>query len=237
MKRAWVWVIIIANLLALIALVFVYPHLMISPGSLTPAHATLVENCSSCHAPFRGAAVDKCNSCHAIADIGVRTTTGAVIADSKTRPAFHQALKTQACLSCHTEHAGANLNARQPSFSHALLNDTMRNQCGSCHVPPADELHADGTANCATCHNQDGWKPATFDHARFFPLIGPHKATCTTCHANSNFSTYTCFSCHEHEPGRVRAEHLEEGIRNIENCVECHRNGESDGEGEGNDDD
>jgi len=236
-KRAWVWAIVIANLLALIALVFIYPHLMISPGSLTPAHATLVENCSSCHAPFRGVVVDKCISCHAVADIGVRTTTGAVIADSKTRPAFHQALTTRTCLSCHTEHPGANTNARQPSFSHALLNDTMRMQCGSCHVPPADDLHADETANCATCHSQDGWKPATFDHARFFPLVGPHKATCATCHANGNFSTYTCFSCHEHEPGRVRAEHLEEGIRNIENCVECHRDGESDGEGEGSDDD
>lgn len=233
MKRGWVWALVGANLVAIIALVFAYPHLMISPGSLIPAHATLAENCSSCHTPFRGATAEKCVSCHAVADIGIRTTTGAKLSGQSTRPVFHQALSTQACLSCHTEHPGANPVAPKPSFSHALLNETMRNQCSSCHVPPADALHADKSANCATCHSQNGWKPATFDHDRFFPLIGPHKATCATCHTKSDFSTYTCFSCHEHEPGRVRAQHLEEGIRNIDNCVACHRSGE---EGEGEDD-
>lgn len=237
MKHGWVWAIVVANLLALIALVFVYPHLMISPGPLTLAHAALAEDCLSCHAPFQGASPEKCISCHAVADIGVRTTTGVAITGLKTRPAFHQSLTTQACLSCHTEHPGANPDARQPQFSHALLNDMMRNQCASCHVPPADALHADRAAGCTTCHSQDAWKPATFDHARFFPLSGPHKATCVTCHTNGDFNAYTCFSCHEHEPGRTRAEHLEEGIRNIDNCVACHRNGEPDGEGEGDDDD
>ncbi len=237
MKRGWVWALVGANLVAIIALVFAYPHLMISPGSLIPAHATLAENCSSCHAPFRGATAEKCVSCHAVADIGIRTTTGAELAGQSTRPVFHQALVTQACLSCHVEHPGANPTAREPTFSHALLNETMRNQCSSCHVPPADALHPDRSANCATCHTQNSWKPATFDHDRFFPLIGPHKATCATCHTKSDFGSYTCFSCHEHEPGRVRAQHLEEGIRNIDNCVSCHRRGDREGEGDGGDDD
>ena len=237
MKRGWVWALVGADIFAIIALVFAYPHLMISPGSLIPAHATLTESCSSCHAPFRGATAERCVSCHAVADIGFRTTTGAVLARQNTRPAFHQALVTEACLSCHVEHPGANPGAREPTFSHALLKETMRNQCSSCHVPPADALHADKSANCVTCHSQNGWKPATFDHDRFFPLIGPHKATCTTCHSKGNFSTYTCFSCHEHEPGRVRAQHLEEGIRNIDNCVSCHRSVDGEGEAGGGDDD
>lgn len=237
MNRGWVWALVGANLLVVIALVFAYPHLMISPGSLVPAHITLAENCSSCHVPFRGAAPDKCISCHAVADIGIRTTKGVAIANPNAPPAFHQALTMQACLSCHAEHPGANPVARQASFSHSLLNETMRNKCSSCHVPPADTLHADKTANCSTCHSQEGWKPATFDHDRFFPLTGPHEATCATCHTGANFSAYTCFSCHEHEPSRVRAQHLEEGIRNINNCVACHRNGASEGEsGEGDDD-
>jgi hypothetical protein len=237
MKRGWVWALVGVNLVAIIALVFAFPHLMISPGSLIPAHATLAENCSSCHAPFRGAPPEKCVSCHAVADIGIRATTGALIAGQGMRPAFHQALVTQACLSCHVEHPGANPAAREPTFSHALLNGKMRSQCSSCHVPPADALHADKSANCATCHSQNGWKPATFDHDRFFPLIGPHKATCATCHTKNDFSTYTCFSCHEHEPGRVRVQHLEEGIRNIDNCVSCHRKGEAEKEGEQGSDD
>lgn len=235
MKRGWVWALVGANLVAIIALVFAYPHLMISPGSLIPAHATLAENCSSCHAPFRGATAERCVSCHAVEDIGIRTTKGEATAGPNARPAFHQALITQACLSCHTEHPGAKPVAREPSFSHDLLNETLRNQCSSCHLPPADALHADKAANCSTCHNQNGWKPATFDHDRFFPLTGPHKATCTTCHSKGDFSIYTCFSCHEHEPGRVRAQHLEEGIRNIDNCVSCHRRGDREGEGDGGD--
>lgn len=96
MKRGWVWALVGANLVAIIALVFAFPHLMISPGSLIPAHATLAENCSSCHAPFRGAPPEKCVSCHAVADIGIRATTGALIAGQGMRPAFHQALVTQA---------------------------------------------------------------------------------------------------------------------------------------------
>ena len=32
-----------------------------------------------------------------------------------------------------------------------------------------------------------------------------------------------CYGCHEHTPANIRAEHEEEGIRDFENCVECHR--------------
>jgi hypothetical protein len=234
-KRGWVWAVVGANLVAVVALVFAYPHLMISPGSLVPAHAALTETCSSCHQPFRGVAPEKCISCHALPDIGIRTTNGLPLDGQDMGPPFHQALTSQSCLSCHSEHPGGNPNAREPSFSHGLLNASMRDQCASCHVPPADQLHADKTANCSTCHSQDRWKPATFDHTRLFPLTGPHKATCATCHVTDDFSTYTCFSCHEHDPSRIRAGHLEEGIRNIENCVACHRSG--DAEGEGGDDD
>lgn len=32
-----------------------------------------------------------------------------------------------------------------------------------------------------------------------------------------------CHGCHEHKEAKVRAEHLDEGIRDFRNCVECHR--------------
>ena len=41
MKRGWVLILIAANLLALAALVFAYPHLMVSPGALVRGHAEL----------------------------------------------------------------------------------------------------------------------------------------------------------------------------------------------------
>ena len=41
-------------------------------------------------------------------------------------------------------------------------------------------------------------------------------------------ANYTCYGCHEHSRSKIREEHLEEGIRDYENCVECHRSGDED---------
>lgn len=50
-----------------------------------------------------------------------------------------------------------------------------------------------------------------------------------------DYSRYTCYGCHEHTPDNIRREHIEEGIRDFDNCVECHRNAdEHDIRGRGN---
>ena len=41
MKGRWLWIVISANLLVLVALAFVYPHLMLSPGAVSYTHLTL----------------------------------------------------------------------------------------------------------------------------------------------------------------------------------------------------
>ena len=66
------------GVLALVALVFVYPHLMVSPGPLVPGHRALATDCFACHAPLRGASSAKCVQCHATTDIGLRTTHGRI---------------------------------------------------------------------------------------------------------------------------------------------------------------
>ncbi len=48
----------------------------------------------------------------------------------------------------------------------------------------------------------------------------------STCHVGNDYKRYTCYGCHEHTPAKVRAEHEEEGIRDFENCVKCHRSGD-----------
>lgn len=78
MRRWGLWLIVI-NLCGLIALVFALPHLMIAPGPLIPAHAGITTNCFACHAPFKGASTDRCTACHKVADVGIRTTTGAAV--------------------------------------------------------------------------------------------------------------------------------------------------------------
>ncbi|WP_374137565.1 cytochrome c3 family protein [Sphingomonas sp.] len=242
MIRRWALWLIIANLCGLIALTFALPQLMVAPGPLIPAHKAITSDCFACHAPWTGVAANRCATCHKLADIGVRTTTGMPVKRKGNAIAFHQSLTQPNCIACHSDHSGPQLvKASQQRFAHALLKPELRGQCATCHRAPQTPLHAQSGKNCAACHSQTAWKPATFDHRRFFALTGPHKASCSTCHTGGDTSRYTCFSCHEHQPAQIRAEHAEEGIRNIENCVRCHRSGDGEaGEregGEGGDDD
>ena len=224
MKRRWVLLIVAANLIGLTALVFLYPHFMIAPGPLLPAHAALETNCFACHAPLRGAVADRCITCHTVADIGLRTTTGAPIARATAITPFHQGLTSQNCMACHTDHTNPAFAPRsRTSFSHALLSTAIRDSCTSCHAAPATAVHSGATAQCTQCHSQDRWKPATFDHKRFFVLDRDHNAACDTCHTTSDRRQYTCYGCHEHTEANIRAKHIREGIPNFTNCVSCHR--------------
>jgi len=227
-KGRWLFWVIAANLLVLVGLAFAYPHLMLSPGPVVTAHAEIGTDCFACHQPWRGAAAPLCIACHAVPDIGLRTTKGAAIVHASARPrlkaAFHQDLIEQDCIACHTDHRSPRLAEQsRKSFSHALLRPAVQQQCEGCHQKPADRLHQKVAGDCKACHSQDAWKPATFDHAQSFVLDRNHDVECATCHKAADYSAYTCYGCHEHTPANIRAEHQEEGIRDFENCVECHR--------------
>lgn len=224
MKR-WLLALIAANLLVVVALAFTYPHLMVSPGPLVSGHAELATDCFACHAPMRGAASPRCIACHALPDIGVRTSKGVALAARPVKSSFHQELIEQDCMACHSDHLGTKLaHPDRKPFSHALLRSAVQERCEACHKTPVDNLHRQIAGNCKQCHSQERWKPATFDHDKLFVLDRDHNTTCVTCHTGDDYSRYTCYGCHEHRPDKVRAEHIEEGIRNFENCVECHRN-------------
>ncbi len=127
-------------------------------------------------------------------------------------------------MACHSDHLGVRLaRASRKQFSHELLRVTIRGECESCHTPPGDDMHRALTTSCKQCHTTDHWKPATFDHDKLFLLDRNHNTSCRTCHVAGDFSRYTCYGCHEHQQDAIRAEHLEEGIRDIDNCVKCHR--------------
>jgi hypothetical protein len=233
MKR-WILAIMAANLVGIVALAFVQPDAMLAPGALIPAHASLANDCFACHAPLRGAVEARCTSCHAVANIGLLTVAGAPVLQSRPIAPFHQALADTDCMGCHTDHPMASLTpAHSHTFAHGMLTSAAGAACVSCHAAPTDTVHTGVTAQCSTCHSQTDWAAATIDHARFFALTGPHDVACASCHTVAdNFSTYTCFSCHEHQEAALIREHLEEGIRNIDNCVACHRDANAEG-GEG----
>jgi hypothetical protein len=234
MKGRWGVAVISVNLLILVGLVFAYPHLMVSPGPLVAAHSELTNNCASCHTPWRGPDPARCVQCHVLADIGLRTTDGARIVRVQHTTAFHQQLVQQDCNACHSDHQGPlQTDANRARFTHALLRPEIGQQCVTCHSAPINRVHENALGNCAQCHNQKAWKPATLDHDRFFVLDRNHSATCVTCHTGSDYRQYTCYGCHAHSEARIRAKHQEEGIRNFQDCARCHRSGSGEGEGEG----
>lgn len=196
MKRALMWV-TCAAVVALVALTVVAPDPMVSPGPLIPAHADLATKCFACHVAFRGAAPERCITCHVVADIGVRTTTGAPVpveAPGTMSTGFHQALQQQSCLACHSDH-------RTPTpthFSHSLLPTETAQRCAACHSAPTTDLHRDLGTSCQQCHTTEHWLPATFDHA----LLSTTKLQrCESCHARPDDSFHrqsgsSCVQCH-----------------------------------------
>ncbi len=221
MSRLVKWV-LAANLIALTVLAFVYPHLMEGPGPLIPGHKSLNVDCFACHAAFRGAASERCVVCHKPQEIGRVTTQGQAIAKSRTSVPFHQSLARQDCVACHSDHAGVKRFRQQGGFNHALLDKATNQRCQDCHKSPTDSLHRQISGNCSQCHSQQKWVPATFDHDKHFVLDRDHNTRCVTCHLRNDYSRYTCYGCHEHTPDNIRRKHIKEGIRDFENCVECH---------------
>jgi hypothetical protein len=238
LKRTPLQWLVIASLVVVTGLCFVHPEALISPGALSPGHAALADNCFACHSPWRGASTTRCVQCHVVADIGLRTTKGAPVAPGRVAVSFHQQLTEHDCIACHGDHAGSNLSlAQHRRFSHGLLRVGIREQCRSCHQLPGDRLHAMVRGECRQCHGTEAWKPATFEHEKLFALDKEHNVGCDTCHVGGNFKAYTCYGCHEHERGRVLAQHREEGIRDLDQCARCHRSANGEHEGKGGEDD
>lgn len=221
-------VILAVNLIILAILSFGYPHLMVGPGKLIPGHSKLETDCFACHAPLFGTSTERCVACHKPEEIGKLTSLGQPISKPLTSTPFHQKLLKQDCLACHSDHAGVKRFRSAGRFDHALLQADARKQCQSCHKSPKDSLHQQISGNCSQCHNDNKWTPATFAHEKYFELDREHNVKCVTCHIRNDYSRYTCYGCHEHTPEKIRREHIEEGIRNFENCVECHRNADED---------
>jgi hypothetical protein len=167
-----------------------------------------------------------CISCHEVADIGLKTTKGVPIDREKKNVAFHQKLVEEDCVACHSDHRGVRAFRPIGQFSHELVQSDLQEQCDGCHSNPGDALHQKIKGNCSQCHTQRAWLPATFDHERCFRFDRHHDTDCVTCHVNNDYANYTCYGCHEHSRSRIREEHIEEGICDYENCVECHRSGD-----------
>lgn len=213
------------GLLLCIALAFAFPERWLMPGHVTSDHAKIEGDCLACHSLFRGTTADRCIDCHDPRKPAPQAGSSAAGASAISVAMLHQMLPLENCQGCHVGHLTAGGPSRAQRFDHALLPPVPRRECASCHVTPRDDIHPSGVKNCADCHSTARWSPASFDHAKLFPLIGEHAASCRTCHTGKDHSTYTCYGCHEHSPDRIARQHAEEGIQDLRNCVRCHRDG------------
>jgi hypothetical protein len=181
------------------------------------------QECSSCHTDHLGVkpvnsisifdhellsetVISNCNSCHNIPPDNV-----------------HQQF-SPSCNSCHNT-KGWKSNV---VFNHDMILGNAKKDCSSCHKRPDDSYHHLFKDNCDKCHTTNKWVPSSFDHSVFFQFDKNHKSECKTCHTDINFSSYTCYGCHEHTEGKMIQEHREEGINDISKCADCHKSGNED---------
>ena len=228
MKSNTILLIVAVNLAALVLLTILVPQLMISPGKTIDAHAEIAADCFACHTAFIGSSPQKCIACHKVEDIGKKTSKGLPIEKELKNVAFHQQLIEDDCIACHSDHKGVKAFRPINQFSHSILESALQKQCDNCHSNPVDDLHRKIKGNCGQCHTQEAWLPATFEHENYFRFDRDHNTECVTCHINNDYANYTCYGCHEHSRSKIREEHYEEGIRDYEKCVECHRSADED---------
>jgi len=232
----------VAALAASVAMSLLIPRAALNPGPLSFGHAPQADQCLSCHTLGRGATTAKCLACHPFEKIGAGRP-GVAPAARAELAGMHRSFESVACGACHTDHAGVDPAAATGRFSHDALSGGLRGRCAACHAPkrPADAIHQGAGDDCAACHGTSAWKPATYDHAKYFPLDRDHAAACATCHDRpGDYRAYTCYGCHEHSVSRMESKHREEGIADLANCVRCHKSaqdkeGHEGGEGRGND--
>lgn len=120
------------------------------------------------------------------------------------------------CAGCHTD-------PLQPKVPTATT-------CVGCHDADRkkpklpDHLQANFSTDCTRCHATTGWKPASFDHGKRFPLTGGHAGvSCANCHAVEPVPT-TCIGCHEKKIPKggtaARPDHQATGFSTT--CSDCH---------------
>jgi hypothetical protein len=162
----------------------------------------------------------RCEQCHSSAITGWQTAgTGNLggFDHSRTRFPLLGVHATVACNQCHAN----NRFAGTPTDCFACHQNDFQKTTNPNHVT------GNFSKNCQLCHNNNAWRPATFDHSRTgFPLAGAHNSVeCAQCHVNGRFAgtPKDCFSCHQTDfqqttnPNHVAGNYPHD-------CLTCHNN-------------
>ena len=210
---------------------------------LNGAHAVVANDCAACHNGDYNNTPNTCAGCHT-PDY-----------NATTNPNHMAAQFPMDCASCHSETAWApstfNHNTIYPlNGAHAVIaNDCAAchhgdynntpNTCAGCHTPDYNAtMNPNHSAlqfstDCATCHTETAWTPATFDHdGQYFPIYsGKHQGqwnACADCHTNpSNYAEFTCVSCHANPETDNQHNGIGGYTYQSSACLACHPTGDA----------
>lgn len=208
---------------------------LLMPGDLIEGHAEYEADCAQCHVSFEKSAQDRlCLDCHDLVALDVDQKTGLHgrrIASTK-----------EGCKTCHVDHQGRQkdiVRLDTDGFDHLFTDFTLAGKhlklsCSSCHSAsekyrdaPIDCIDCHKTSDkhlgklgedCASCHSEEGWPEADFDHSNTqFSLNGEHaELVCNACHPGERYKDIPeqCHSCHA-----VSDKH---NGRYGQQCKDCH---------------
>ena len=213
---------------------------------LNGAHALIATQCITCHNGDYNNTPATCVGCHQ-QDF-----------DQTTNPSHTSLQLSTDCVSCHTESTwtpaalpthdqyyplnGAHATiAMECVMCHNGDYNNTPNTCAGCHTDdytattnPSHIALGFGT-DCATCHTEASWVPASFNHdAQFFPIYsGAHQGVwdqCNDCHTNPNdFSVFTCITCHANPETNNQHGGVSGYIYDNSACLACHPTGDAEG--------
>ncbi len=209
-----------------------------------------ISNCFNCHTSksFSGLTSD-CFSCHN-KDY-----------NSSTNPNHKELNFSTDCLTCHTTAPGwkpAEFKQHDNLYPLIGAHKIISGECYKCHITgykntPDDcfgchqkdyinttnpnHKSANFSTDCETCHNNNAWKPATFDHdGQYFPIYsGKHNnkwSKCSDCHTSTtNYQIFECINCHEHRKSKMDEEHggINGYVYQSTACLACHPSGNKEG--------
>ncbi|MCB0282532.1 MAG: hypothetical protein KDF60_08120, partial [Calditrichaeota bacterium] len=209
----------------------VFEHSQTFP--LTGGHAGI--ECADCHTNGFGGTATDCYSCHRTeyeqssepnhllfgfptvcenCHDGISWERSSFDHFAESGFALEGAHKTALCVDCHVNNQLSGLER----------------ECFGCHVQDfnttedPDHVANNFDHNCESCHNQNAWEPADFDHNQTdFPLTGAHRTTlCADCHTDGYTNTPAdCWSCHENDFNTT--EDPNHVVNNFDHaCETCH---------------
>ncbi|MFZ5948772.1 MAG: hypothetical protein ACOYU5_12520, partial [Stygiobacter sp.] len=217
---------------------------------LTGAHD--IANCFACHkqTDYKGLSKD-CQNCHLEHYNNTKSPSHVKYNFSKNCNDCHS--------TDHTGWSPAKFDQHDQIYPLIGAHNLIRNDCNKCHsngfnqsssrtcfschetnynsVNNPNHKISGFSKDCIECHSQNKWKPSTFDHdGKYFPVYsGEHKGkwnNCSDCHVNqSNYNTFECINCHEHEKTKMDNEHR--GVNGYAYqsmaCFTCHPRGDKNG--------